>query len=255
MKTEIKYACKSVTVTSTPANLSYPSADLDGAFTVSWSASSGANRYELYRRFNSGPWGRIYNSSGTSVNERGLSAGSYQYRVRACTPNMCSGYKMGGPIIVGPPPRPASISVPDYVSSSSANLSWAASSGATRYELQQRKDGGSWSSNIYSGSATSTRVDNLEHGSVYRFRVRACATFCSSYREGGNLEVYFRPGVPSPGVSPGNSLDGKYTVSWNSKPFATRYQLVNEGGTVEYNGAGLSKDFTGIGNGTYRYKV
>ncbi|WKD50336.1 fibronectin type III domain-containing protein [Microbulbifer spongiae] len=147
--------------------------------------------------------------------------------------------------------------MPSYSSSSSAEISWAASSGATRYEVQQRKDGGSWSSNlIYSGSATSTSVDSLEHGSVYRFRVRACNAVCSGYREGSNpLEVYFRPGVPSPSVSPSNSLDGKYTVSWNSKRFATRYQLVNEGGTVEYNGPDLSKDFEGIGNGTYRYKV
>ncbi|MEW5251644.1 hypothetical protein, partial [Microbulbifer discodermiae] len=71
------------------------------------------------------------------------------------------------------PSVPASINVPAYVSSSSATISWAASSGATRYELQQSKDGGSWPSGpTYSGSATSTSVGGLLHGSVYRYRVR-----------------------------------------------------------------------------------
>ncbi|WP_444903237.1 hypothetical protein ACJJIU_16465 [Microbulbifer sp. CnH-101-E] len=247
--------CKNAAVTSTPATLSYPDADLDGAFSISWSSRPGADRYELYRRINGGSWSRIYNSGGTSYNESGLSTGEYQYRVRACTPNMCSGYKTGGAVIVGPPPVPASINVPDYISSSSVSLSWASASGATYYELDQRKDDGSWSSAIYSGSATNTNVTSLSHGSTYRFRVRACATFCSSYRESSDLEVYYKPGVPSPSISPTISLDGKYTVSWSVMPFATSYQLVDSDGASIYSGSALNKDFSGINNGNYSYKV
>ncbi|WP_444887292.1 fibronectin type III domain-containing protein [Microbulbifer sp. JMSA008] len=241
-----------------PSSINYGTFDSDGAYKVSWSSSTGAGRYELYRRVNSGSWSRVYNGSKTSFDESGRSSGNYQYRVRACNTakNLCGAYKNGGTIKVElTPSTPTSITVPSYTSSSSVSINWAASSGATRYEVQQRKDNGSWSGNIYSGSSTSTTVSSLSHGSTYRFRVRACNTTCSGYRESKDLEVYFRPGVPTPKLNTTTSLDGKYTVSWNTKQFATSYQLVDGGGSTLYNGSGLSKSFSGVSNGSYSYKV
>ncbi|WP_444889300.1 fibronectin type III domain-containing protein [Microbulbifer sp. DLAB2-AA] len=241
-----------------PSSINYGTFDSDGAYKVSWSSSTGAGRYELYRRVNSGSWSRVYNGSKTSFDESGRSSGNYQYRVRACNTakNLCGAYKNGGTIKVElTPSTPTSITVPSYTSSSSVSISWAASSGATRYEVQQRKDNGNWSGNIYSGSSTSTTVSSLSHGSTYRFRVRACNTTCSGYRESKDLEVYFRPGVPTPKLNTTTSLDGKYTVSWNTKQFATSYQLVDGSGSTLYNGSGLSKSFSGVSNGSYSYKV
>ncbi|WP_444882874.1 fibronectin type III domain-containing protein [Microbulbifer sp. PSTR4-B] len=241
-----------------PSSINYGTFDSDGAYKVSWSSSTGAGRYELYRRVNSGSWSRVYNGSKTSFDESGRSSGNYQYRVRACNTakNLCGAYKNGGTIKVElTPSTPTSITVPSYTSSSSVSISWAASSGATRYEVQQRKDNGSWSGNIYSGSSTNTTVSSLSHGSTYRFRVRACNTTCSGYRESKDLEVYFRPGVPTPKLNTTTSLDGKYTVSWNTKQFATSYQLVDGSGSTLYNGSGLSKSFSGVSNGSYSYKV
>ncbi|GAB2888331.1 fibronectin type III domain-containing protein [Microbulbifer echini] len=240
-----------------PSSINYGTFDSDGAYKVSWSSSTGAGRYELYRRVNSGSWSRVYNGSGASFNESGRSSGNYQYRVRACNTakNLCGAYKNGGTIKVElTPSTPTSITVPSYTSSSSVNISWAASSGATRYELQQRKDNGSWSG-VYSGSSTSTTIASLSHGSIYRFRVRACNTTCSGYRESQNIEVYFRPGVPTPKLNTTTSLDGKYIVSWNTKQFATSYQLADGSGSTLYNGSGLSKSFSGVSNGSYSYKV
>ncbi|WP_444937828.1 fibronectin type III domain-containing protein [Microbulbifer sp. JMSA002] len=241
-----------------PSSINYGTFDSDGAYKVSWSSSTGAGRYELYRRVNSGSWSRVYNGSKTSFDESGRSSGNYQYRVRACNTakNLCGAYKNGGTIKVElTPSTPTSITVPSYTSSSSVSISWAASSGATRYEVQQRKDNGNWSGNIYSGSSTSTTVSSLSHGSTYRFRVRACNSTCSGYRESKDLEVYFRPGVPTPKLNTTTSLDGKYTVSWNTKQFATSYQLVDGSGSTLYNGSGLSKSFSGVSNGSYSYKV
>ncbi|USD21031.1 fibronectin type III domain-containing protein [Microbulbifer variabilis] len=240
-----------------PSSINYGTFDSDGAYKVSWSSSTGAGRYELYRRVNSGSWSRVYNGSKTSFDESGRSSGNYQYRVRACNTakNLCGAYKNGGTIKVElTPSTPTSITVPSYTSSSSFSISWAASSGATRYEVQQRKDNGNWLG-VYSGSSTSTTIASLSHGSTYRFRVRACNTTCSGYRESQNIEVYFRPGVPTPKLNTTTSLDGKYTVSWNTKQFATSYQLVDGSGSTLYNGSGLSKSFSGVSNGSYSYKV
>ncbi|WP_444899733.1 hypothetical protein ACJJIX_05070 [Microbulbifer sp. VAAC004] len=247
--------CHSAAVTTIPGAINYPTFDSDGSYSISWSSSSAASRYELERSINGGSWSRIYNSSGTKFNETGKSNGSYRYRVRACTSNMCSGFKTGGTLKVEKtPPTPSSISVPSYTSSSSVNISWSASSTATRYELQQRRNNGSWSG-VYSGPATSKTVSFLVHGSTYRYRVRACNTTCSGYVESGDLQVYIRPGVPSPKLNPGTSLDGKYELSWDAEQFATSYQVVDGNGSSVYNGSGLSKSFTDISNGTYSYKV
>ncbi|WP_444925249.1 fibronectin type III domain-containing protein [Microbulbifer sp. CnH-101-F] len=254
-KSERKKICGSAAVTTTPGSINYPAFDSDGSYSISWSSSAAASRYELYRSINGGAWSRVYNSSGTSFSESGKSNGNYQYRVRACTISMCSGYKTGGTLKVEKTPStPSSISVPSYTSSSSANLSWSASSTATRYELQQRRDNGSWSG-IYSGSSTSKTVSSLVHGSTYQYRVRACNSTCSGYRESGDQEVYFRPGVPSPKLNPGTSLDGKYELNWDAEQFATSYQVVDGNGSSVYDGSDLSKSFTDISNGTYSYKV
>ncbi|USD21027.1 fibronectin type III domain-containing protein [Microbulbifer variabilis] len=250
-----KEVCRDVSVTSAPSTINYPTFDSDGSYSISWSSSSAASRYELERSINGGSWSRIYNSSGTQFNETGKSNGSYRYRVRACTSNMCSDYKTGGTLKVEKTPStPSSITVPSYTSSSSVNISWAASSTATRYELQQSRDNGSWSG-VYSGPATSKTDSFLVHGSTYRYRVRACNTTCSSYVESGNLQVYIRPGEPSPKLNPGTSLDGKYELSWDAEQFATSYQVVDGNGSSVYNGSDLSKSFTDISNGTYSYKV
>ncbi|WP_444884100.1 fibronectin type III domain-containing protein [Microbulbifer sp. PSTR4-B] len=245
-----------VTQLPVPSSISYTSFDSDGTYPISWSSVTHASKYELYRSLNGGSWNRVYSSSGTSFPESSRSNGNYQYRVRACVSNICSGYKTGGTMKVEHTPSvPSSISVPSYTPSSSANLSWSASSGATRYELQQRKDNGSWSGNVYSGSATSRTVSSLSHGSNYRYRVRACNTTCSGYREGGDLIVSYRPGVPTPSLSTKNSPDGKYTLSWNAMQFAAIYQVLDANGSSIYSGSGLSKSFTDINNGTYSYKV
>ncbi len=191
-KTEV-LASKTVTYLQpappTPSSISYGTFDSDGAYKVSWSSSTGAGRYELERKLNSGSWSRVYNSTGTSFNESGRSNGNYQYRVRACIDSACSGYKTGGTLKVEKTPStPASITVPSSISSNSVDLSWSSSSGATRYELQQRKNSGSWSA-AYSGSATRIKITGLEYGASYQFRVRACNTTCSSFRVGGPVLV------------------------------------------------------------------
>jgi RHS repeat-associated protein len=113
----------------------------------------------------------------------------YYYRINACKSSGCGEY--GNPVLVGSinqtPAAPATISSPASNSSGSFTVSWAASSGAQRYELQQRVNGGAWVAK-YSGTATSYAVSGLTSAS-YQFQVRACGSACSAWKLSSNTQV------------------------------------------------------------------
>ena len=90
------------------------------------------------------------------------------------------------------PPMPASITVPSSstpTQSTSATISWAASTGATRYELQRREGAAdAWSANLLSSSSTTTSYTQtgLADGDSYQYQVRACnASGCSGWQDAG----------------------------------------------------------------------
>ncbi|GAP67178.1 hypothetical protein MBSD_n2494 [Mizugakiibacter sediminis] len=156
-----------------------------------------------------------------------------------------------------PPPAPASISVPSTSNQASFAVSWVASSGATRYVLEESANGGAWTQK-YSGGATSTTVSVPASGS-YQYRVKACADFCSGYIASGAVAVTLPPSsAPSLNVPASNNTGG-YTVSWGSVAGATSYVLsesTNGGTWTEVaNGAINAWTASGKTSGTYTYSV
>ncbi|MBY6212820.1 hypothetical protein KUV95_14780 [Microbulbifer agarilyticus] len=260
-------------VPGTPASISgVPGTDADGAFTVSWGASSGTvDKYQLYQQKNSGSWTKIYEGTGLSKAVSGLTDGTYAFRVRAYnTENSYtaySGYRTSGNAIVSRTPGvPASISgVPATDGNGAFTVSWGASSGTVdSYELYQQKDSGSWSK-IYTGTGTSKAVSGLADG-TYAFRVRAyntesTYTTYSGYRTSGSVIVANAPGTPASlsGI-PATDDDGGYTVSWGvSSGTVDGYQLQQQlnGGSwaTIYSGTGQSKAVSGLEDGTYKFRV
>lgn len=72
-----------------------PLTDMDGSYTVSWTAETYANLYTLQESTLSGTtwgsWLQIYNGSGLSA-ARFKPDGNYRYRVKACDSFACSGW-------------------------------------------------------------------------------------------------------------------------------------------------------------------
>ena len=81
------------TTPTTPTSISAPATNATGAFSVSWSSVSGAARYELQQRVNSGAWVAKYSGTVTNFALSGLASGTYQYQVRACS-TACSAWKL-----------------------------------------------------------------------------------------------------------------------------------------------------------------
>ena len=161
-----------------PATINYPTSSSTGQYNVTWSSSSGAISYQLERSSNGGgSWSQVYSGDNLSYAEN-VTDGSYRYRVRAVNGGGSSSWTTGtwDCVVSLPPPTPplppASITYPAN-SSGKHTVSWAASSGATSYQLARSSDGGvSWTpSPIYDGPNTSYQ-ETITDG-TYRYRVKA----------------------------------------------------------------------------------
>ena len=254
----------SVAKPATPGTFTVPASDNNGAYTVSWSASTGAAHYDLQRRTNGGSWSTILNNTtATSRAESGLGNASYDYRVRSCSGTGCSAYTAVKTTDVAITPGvPSSISSPTTSHSGAYTVSWGTASGSiTKYDLNKRLNGGSWSSG-YDGTATSKAFSGQAAG-THEYAVRACKTTgsytsCSAWKYSGDT-VVSAPATPAPNA-PTSDNNGAYTVSWGSVTGATHYDLQRQtdGGswsTIANDTTDTSRAESGLGNATYGYRV
>ncbi len=172
-----------VTPPGVPASITVPSSSTTGSYTISWGTSTGTvTAYQLYEATNSGFTGQVQVYSGTATSKAisGKGNGSYYYRVRACNGSLCGGYRTGAnatTVNLVPPSAPASITGP-FQTTGSYTISWAASTGATRYELWENFFGGAFSK-VYDG-ANLTKSFNNKPAGEYRYKAKACnAAGCS----------------------------------------------------------------------------
>jgi hypothetical protein len=87
-----------VTLTvATPPSITVPPTDADGAFSVSWAASTTSSvTYVLERADNGSAFSEVYRGTTRSLAVSGLAAGSYEFRVKAIrTGYVDSGYQSG----------------------------------------------------------------------------------------------------------------------------------------------------------------
>ena len=76
---------------------------------------------------------------------------------------------------------PGPLTGPDTDSDGAFAIAWGRSAGATRYELQQSRDGGAWTDTSVTGTPT-TKAFTVTESGEYQYRIRACdATRCSNW--------------------------------------------------------------------------
>ena len=84
----------STTVTippSPPSSISGPFQST-GSYTISWSASTGATRYELWESQFGGGFVKVYDGANTSRSFSSKPAGEYTYKAKACNAGGCSAF-------------------------------------------------------------------------------------------------------------------------------------------------------------------
>ncbi|RYY50485.1 MAG: T9SS type A sorting domain-containing protein [Chitinophagaceae bacterium] len=155
--------------------------------TISWSAVSGANNYDVdYKTNASATWTNV--ATGTtalSVGLTGLSSGTlYDWRVRANCASGSSSYSAAQFTSTSPAVCNASVSLSSSaVTASSATLSWAAASGGISYDVDYKLSSAStWTAAAAATTATSVNLSGLSAASVYDWRVRTnCSSGSSAY--------------------------------------------------------------------------
>ena len=164
--------------------------DGDRALKVSWGAASsdGFTRvtgYRVqYRYISSGSWTGwstlISNTTGTSTNRTGLTAGrTYQFRVAAINDHGVGAYKASSSLsATARPGAPSSVTGANY-GDQGLRVTWGAAdangASATGYRIQRRINSGSWSTLVSNtGSTSRSYIDRpVSGGRYYQYRVAA----------------------------------------------------------------------------------
>ena len=103
----------SLGVPAPPATISGPSMNTTGNYSISWSSSTGATRYELWESIFYGPFSKVYDGTATFKSFSNKPNGEYEYKAKACNAAGCSGDSpikfvqvcVGGCSFAAPPPE------------------------------------------------------------------------------------------------------------------------------------------------------
>ena len=139
---------------------------------VKWSASSGATKYNVYRRIaGSSSWVLVGTTTGTSLVDKGVTNGKYYvYSIRAINGTGYSAFDTKKTDTIQPITAPTAKVVKK---STGVQVSWNSVSGATKYNVYRRLGGTStW---VYVGQTTSTMLldKGVVKGKSYAYSIRA----------------------------------------------------------------------------------
>jgi fibronectin type 3 domain-containing protein len=165
----------SATIPSVPANLQATAGNAQVSLT--WSPSTGATRYNVKRSTNSGgPYSQIGSPATSSYTDTGLTNGTTYYYVVSAVNS--SGQSADSSQTSATPSAPAATpATPTNLQSTAGNaqvsLAWAASTGATSYNVKRSTTSGGPYSQIASPSNNSYTDTGLTNGTTYYYVVSA----------------------------------------------------------------------------------
>lgn len=263
-------------VPSVPSGMTVsPTTTTATSVSASWSSASGyVTRYEAERRLGTGAWAAFSTANVTSANSSGMSVGSWSFRVRACNATGCSGYRSGNTVAIQDPTPgiPGSLSAsPAKTTANQVSVQWHTATGTvTRYEIERRFNGGTWSqfySGMGEGSPTMPNVPQVLSTGMsigdWDFRIRACNnTVCSSDQSGNTVTIQHQiPGQPAAINLPTvNTTETYINVGWEAASgHVTHYIAERRLGLntweVFYSGPNMSAVSNNMTVGHWGFKV
>jgi len=247
-------------LTATPAN---------GSVALSWTASTGATSYNVYRGTTSGGESTTPIASGiatTSYSDPSVTNGSkYYYKVAAVNTAGTGALSAEASATPEPaiPSAPAGLTA--TAGSASVSLSWTASTGATSYNVYRgTAAGGENTTPIASGiTATSYSDTSVTNGTKYFYKVAAVNTAGTSTLS-AEASATPEPAIPSAPIGlAATASNASVSLSWTASSDATSYNVYRgtaaggESTTPIASGiTAVSYTDTSVTNGTkYFYKV
>ncbi|MEO9000743.1 MAG: hypothetical protein ABI287_04235 [Rhodanobacter sp.] len=244
------------------ASIGFDANPNNGSYSVHWGVVAGATSYVLQESANGAAWTTVYSGSAPSAALSGRSGGGYVYRVEGCIGATCGAFTSSATL--GVTPTLPTVSVPSGTVNGAYAVSWTAPASASTYSVQERLNGGAWSTVASNISATSISRPGTVSGS-YTYQVAAYNSHGTrGWSPSAAVTVNTNYGVvPSPLPSftvPGANATGSVTVSWTASAPVTGYTLQqsSNGGTswtTTYAGLGTSVALSGLADGSYTYRL
>jgi fibronectin type 3 domain-containing protein len=251
-------------VPAAPANLA--AAAGNGQITLTWTASSGAASYSVYRATTSGGEGATpvkTGLTGTTLTDTGLTNGvTYFYQVTAVSAQGESARSNEASAMPKQPAPSAPTGLTATARTNQVALSWTASAGAASYNLYRSTAAGGEGTTPYKTGLISTSYGDsaVTPGTRYYYMVTAVNASGESARsaEASAIPLPAAPAVPT-GLT---ATAGNTTVSlsWSAGAGATTYNVKRatvSGGpyTTVASVPGTNYTNTGLTNGTTYYYV
>ncbi len=185
----------SITCTISQENIPVLSSVASGATGVSlkWNPVSGAAKYRVFRRTEGGTWKGILNTTATEIVDKTAESGiKYFYAVR-CTNADGSAYTslLSKELSVVYISQPKLDSV--TATATGVKVEWNSVSGAAKYRVFRKTEGGSWSG-IANTSSTTYIDTNAKKGVKYWYTVRCTSADGKTYTsscDGNGLSILY----------------------------------------------------------------
>jgi fibronectin type 3 domain-containing protein len=236
----------------------------NGAVTIAWAESPGAEGYKVYRRVDGGSWTTIKkNTTETTVTDTNVTPGTkYYYVVRSHIGGVYSGgvSETAKSITIPNEPQPVTITDLSYANGA-VNIAWAQSPGAESYRVLRKAAGGSWKTLAGSTTELSFADTGVTAGTKYYYLVRSQIGGVYNGNWSPTVKNITIPLEPMPVTI--NSLsyaNGAVAIRWDAPPAADGYKVYRKvaGGswtTIKKNTTETSFTDTNVTAGTKYYYV
>ena len=190
--------------------------------TISWSATSGANNYDVdYKLASSPTWINAATATASlSVNLAGLTAGSlYDWRVKPnCTAP--TGTYVQSQFTTSAVATCGTVTglTSSAITSSAATISWSALAGANNYTVDYKlASSGTWTSAATATTSLSINLSGLTAASLYDWRVRANCTGATGAFAQAQFTTSTATTCPDPSdISTNGTTSGAALISLNT---------------------------------------
>ena len=249
---------KSIKCLSAPTVSSVANAET--GVKIDWGKVSGADKYRVYYKTDSGSWTKIADTTSTSYTWTGAKSGTnYTFTVRCLTSDgstFTSGYDAKGKSIkyVAAP----AISSLENVASG-VKITWGAVSGAELYRVYYKNSSGGWTKIADTTSASYTWA-GANSGTNYTFTIRCLTSDGKSFTSGYNSTGKSIKYIAAPKISSLSSTSAGVVISWGKVTGAEKYRVYYKTGSGSWtkiaDTTSTSYTWTGAKSGTkYTFTV
>ncbi len=212
-----------------PLSVAATDGTLTTGVTVTWAASTGATGYQVWRAIGTGVAAQITTVGAvlTYSDTTAIAGTLYTYTVKATSAVGVSAASLGNTgyrsLIV-----PLSVAATDGSSTANVTVTWAASSGATGYQVWRALGTGVAAQIATVGAVVTYSDTTAVAGTLYTYSVKAVAAAGVSAASIGNTGYRNLPAPLSVAATDGTLTTG-VTVTWAASTGATGYKIYRDG--------------------------